>query len=120
MPIIHNDRRIPVLLGRLTLGTMGACRKVSTTGTSGTTVKVATMRRGAIVMKILVVAEPGRVMLIGEGGRISGIVPGPQRTTGNPYLVFGPIIRAEFGVDPLETTVVVATVTSGDLEMMIV
>lgn len=69
-------------------------------------------------MKILVVCEPGRVMLVGEGGRITGILPGPQVTTGNPYLVFGPIIRAEFGVDPLETTVTVATVSSGNLAAM--
>ena len=71
-------------------------------------------------MKILIVCEPGQVMLVGEGGRISEIVPGPQETKGNPYLVFGLIIQELFGVRALETTLTVATVTSGSLKTLIV
>jgi hypothetical protein len=69
-------------------------------------------------MRILVICQPGAVMLVGEGGRVSPIVPGPQETAGNPYLRFGPIIREQFGVDPLKTTITVATVTSNNLEAM--
>lgn len=69
-------------------------------------------------MRVLVICQPGKVMLVGQGGLISGIVEGPQNTAGNPYILFGPIIRSLFGFDPLDCILTVATVTSGDLERM--
>jgi hypothetical protein len=59
-------------------------------------------------------------MMIGEGGRITGVLPFEENTQGNPYLVFGQLVKSEFGLDPLECTIVVATVSSGSLDMLLV
>lgn len=64
---------------------------------------------------VMIVCEPGRVMFVTDG-IVPCVVEGPQRTRGNPYLVFADCIREHLGVEPGNLRLTVATVSSGNMD----